>query len=470
MSSAPITLQFFPPQSSFDPSFWEELYERKLNKYGLSDEDIPIFNASKGSSSGYSFDRDSFTIQPSYAGRGVLRNFNTIEDFGRCDKKALIATLGQTLIDSLISGAAISDPSLLRVFSLLSFADLKAYKFVFWLVAPVPTFVRPPTIVSHSSMSANTNALQYVVSAATTVENSIFCVRGDITGYDFETLSIAEAWKSRYDHDMHFVVPDSCTNDAVLGWETRNLIALLALYSTTSGDTLTISRGASPSAAQKHISVFALRGSHSSSFSASRHFIIEVSLAQLVDMHKIPEGLDWISHWRSQCSFVGWEQNERGKPAPRQADVSALLDSTALMKQAVDLNLRLMKWRLWPSLNTLALSTQRVLLLGAGTLGCSVARNLIGWGVRRITFVDSGVVSYSNPVRQSLFEFDDAQQRRFKAVAAADRLCKIFPAIEARSEVLSIPMPGHPFNDSSSSSGSTESKGIRTVFILISIL
>lgn len=36
-----------------------------------------------------------------------------------------------------------------------------------------------------------------------------------------------------------------------------------------------------------------------------------------------------------------------------------------------------------------------------------MARALQAWGVRHITFVDSARVSYSNPVRQSLFTYDD---------------------------------------------------------------
>lgn len=64
----------------------------------------------------------------------------------------------------------------------------------------------------------------------------------------------------------------------------------------------------------------------------------------------------------------------------------------------MDLNLRLMRWRAVPSLDVGSLSSQRCLLLGAGTLGCSVARTLLGWGVRRLTLVDNARVSFSNPV------------------------------------------------------------------------
>ena len=52
-------------------------------------------------------------------------------------------------------------------------------------------------------------------------------------------------------------------------------------------------------------------------------------------------------------------------------------------------------------------TSTKCLIIGAGTLGCAVARTLLGWGVRAFTFVDSGRVSFSNPARQSLFEFAD---------------------------------------------------------------
>lgn len=84
----------------------------------------------------------------------------------------------------------------------------------------------------------------------------------------------------------------------------------------------------------------------------------------------------------------------------------------------------------------------------AGTLGCAVARVLLGWGVRALTFLDSGRVAFSNPVRQSLYEFADCLDGgKPKAAAAAAALHRIFPDVRAAGVQLCIPMPGHPLSE-----------------------
>jgi ubiquitin-like modifier-activating enzyme ATG7 len=92
-----------------------------------------------------------------------------------------------------------------------------------------------------------------------------------------------------------------------------------------------------------------------------------------------------------------------------------------------------MKWRQAPDLNLSILEQTSCLLLGAGSLGCQVARNLLSWGyTSKITFVDSGRVSYSNPVRQCLFTFEDSQlPENYKAQIAAKRLKEIYPKVDA---------------------------------------
>jgi hypothetical protein len=55
-----------------------------------------------------------------------------------------------------------------------------------------------------------------------------------------------------------------------------------------------------------------------------------------------------------------------------------------LADQAVDLNLKLIKWRILPSIDLEKISGTRCLLLGAGTLGCYVARCLMVRSVQSI--------------------------------------------------------------------------------------
>ena len=143
-------------------------------------------------------------------------------------------------------------------------------------------------------------------------------------------------------------------------------------------------------------------------------------------------------------SVTGWERDGGAKLRARMVNLSDYMDPTRLADQAVDLNLKLMKWRLAPELNLDTIKNTKCLLLGAGTLGSYVSRNLMGWGVRKITFVDYGNVSFSNPVRQPLFQFDDCiDGGKPKALRAAEALKEIYPGVESEGHVLCVPMLGH---------------------------
>lgn len=143
--------------------------------------------------------------------------------------------------------------------------------------------------------------------------------------------------------------------------------------------------------------------------------------------------------------ITGWERNAKGELKPRMANLGEYMDPVRLADQAIDLNLKLMKWRLAPNLDLETIKETKCLLLGAGTLGSYVSRNLLAWGVRKITFVDYGVVSFSNPARQPLYEFGDCLNGGLaKATQAAEALKRVFPGVEAEGHGLSVPMLGHP--------------------------
>lgn len=58
--------------------------------------------------------------------------------------------------------------------------------------------------------------------------------------------------------------------------------------------------------------------------------------------------------------------------------------------------------------------------------------------------LDSSRVSYSNPVRQWLYEVKDCTEGgRPKAQAAAEALTRVFPLARAQGRDVSVPMPGH---------------------------
>merc|ERR1719414_2190562 len=151
--------------------------------------------------------------------------------------------------------------------------------------------------------------------------------------------------------------------------------------------------------------------------------------------------------------MTGWEKNDKNQFGPKFANMKSSMDPKSLAENSVDLNLKLMKWRLVPDLDLSKFSNVKCLLLGSGTLGCNVARCLLGWGAKNITFVDNGKVSYSNPVRQSLFNFEDCLNGgKDKATAASEAMKNIFPAVTTSAFTLTVPMPAHPISSSTEAS------------------
>jgi ubiquitin-like modifier-activating enzyme ATG7 len=146
----------------------------------------------------------------------------------------------------------------------------------------------------------------------------------------------------------------------------------------------------------------------------------------------VPNWIKWTNPISQQATAI------------MSVDLKRFMDPSTIAAESIALNIKLMKWRILPALEPEKMSNLRFLLIGAGTLGCAVARCLVSWGVSRITLVDSGRVSYSNPARQWLFTLQDATDNAPKAETAARRLREVYPSSEIKGVELSVPLPGHP--------------------------
>uniref|UniRef100_A0A4W4DX41 Ubiquitin-like modifier-activating enzyme ATG7 n=1 Tax=Electrophorus electricus TaxID=8005 RepID=A0A4W4DX41_ELEEL len=396
--SAAPKLQFAPFSSALEAGFWHQLTQKKLNDYRLDESPKSIkgyyYN---GDPSGLptrltlefsAFDIDAPTPVRCCPALGTLYNTNTLEAFKSTDKKALLDKAANEIWNAIQSGAAVEDPSVLNRFILLTFA-ISLFQLAY----------------DGLCSTSGTTAVPY------------FLVK-----YSEETFEVAllKDWGSFF-ADLKKVtvgVYDPCTLSQHPGWPLRNFLILLA---SKWGPQLEV------------VEVLCFRDRTLQGMRSALHSI--------VFQVKLPS-------FSAVCpKSVGWEKNSKGAMGPRSVNLSECMDPKRLAESSVDLNLKLMRWRLVPSLDLDKVVSTKCLLLGAGTLGCNVARTLMGWGVRHITFVDNAKISYSNPVRQPLFEFEDCLSGgKFKALAAVDRLRKIFPGVNAEGFNLSIPMPGHPVN------------------------
>ncbi|XP_023743869.1 ubiquitin-like modifier-activating enzyme atg7 [Lactuca sativa] len=437
-------LQFAPFQSSVDAGFWHELSSLKLNKLKTDESPIPITGfytpcSNSQVSSHLTLLTESLPTDPTdeqqaktnHGNRnkcsvpGILYNTNTLEGYHALDKQALLKAEAKKIWDDIRSGKAEEDSSVLSRFLLISFADLKKFNFYYWFAFPGVVLDPPATLVDlkpaskwfspkeAESVSASCNEWRmssltagvpfFLVSISSNSQATIRPLK------DFEACQ----------HEGHkmlfgFYDPSHLPNNP--GWPLRNFLVFISAKWNL-----------------KKIQFLCYRENH--------------GFADL-GLSLVGEALIQPSQaWQDQDhvpNAVGWELN-KGKRSSRCINLSTSMDPTRMAISAADLNLKLMMWRALPSLNLTMLSTTKCLLLGAGTLGCQVARMLMAWGVRKITLVDSGKVAMSNPLRQSLYTLEDCLNGGdFKALAAVKSLKRIFPAVEAEGVVMAIPMPGHP--------------------------
>uniref|UniRef100_A0A8C7XJF5 Ubiquitin-like modifier-activating enzyme ATG7 n=1 Tax=Oryzias sinensis TaxID=183150 RepID=A0A8C7XJF5_9TELE len=418
-SAADLKLQFAPFSSALEAGFWHQLTQKKLNDYKLDESPKcikgyyyngdPVGLPTRLTLEFSAFDVDAVTPARCCPAVGTLYNTNTLDAFKNIDKRALLEKEAKEMWNAICSGAAIKEQSLLSRFILLTFADLKKYHFYYWFCFPALCFPEGIKIIQQPSLLEAVFSPKQVI-ALQEAYDDLCITKGNsavpyfLIKYTDHTVKMAplEDWESFFTMTKKVTVGfyDPCTLSQHPGWPLRNLLALLA---NQWGSKLDV------------VEVLCFRDRTLQGSRSIQHSV--------VFQIKLP-GL-------SRCpKSVGWEKNAKGAMGPRMVNLSECMDPKRLAESSVDLNLKLMRWRLVPSLDLDKVVSTKCLLLGAGTLGCNVARTLMGWGVRHITFVDNAKISYSNPVRQPLYEFEDCLGGgKSKATAAAERLSKIFPGV-----------------------------------------
>ncbi|XP_076652565.1 autophagy-related 7 [Halictus rubicundus] len=445
-------VKFTKLRTSTDHTFWAKFSELKIDKYKLDEKAViniwgsynlhPSDEANMNplvlDFSSFNEDVDSILNTSSVFCCGKMINKNTLEAFKETRPEAFIESLGRDIVESIKDGSSLKDPSKLSLFLLLAYSDLKKYKFYYWvahptlLMLPEMYYEEPQRPVneeftashledlSKGFLQLNSKSKNYFA-VLISCENNMIVTNLETGVNALENLEVYEKEPQVY-NEVYFAFYDPCTS-LEPGWPLRNLLSLLFWHCPTHCFT-------------KVIKVVSIRGNK-----AQKSIVYKLRVKQYEDTKEARDSLF------NSC-LVGWESNTNGKLGPRIADLSDSMDSARRSDRAINWNLKLMKWRLVPNLDLEKISSLKCLLLGAGTLGCSVARVLLGWGVSNITFVDNSNVSHTNTVRQSLYTHQDAVDQEFKAIAAKNALLKIRPNMNAEGVVLHIPMPGHVVGES----------------------
>lgn len=192
-----------------------------------------------------------------------------MQEFRDYDKKTSLKQAALSVLSSILSLSAVARPSELLNFILLTFADLKSYRFTYWL--GVPAIIPESTVFTSSPIRLLKEQLddngcnvcielyRALLKKLLTIQEdgesesalqTVFALRfpigsedlhqsetaGDPTEYQMqhihhaELLSFADAWESRHAAGVYIVVADPSASANGFGWVVRNLLAMLALH------------------------------------------------------------------------------------------------------------------------------------------------------------------------------------------------------------------------------------------------
>ncbi|KAF2640185.1 autophagy-related protein 7 [Massarina eburnea CBS 473.64] len=468
---ATTPLRFAPWQSDVDVQFYAALAHIKINHDKLDDSArkvLGLYEVRPGDHSARSMriqilpnsltsdeqespatackeETDGNSTPPNFCrAEGIIKNCNTIEDFKNLDRPAILERCGQTIWEAIHDGSIYECPSLLSAFTLITFANLKKYKFTYHFGFPAiqsePAWKQVGGVSRLNAQETTqlVDAVQTWRYGSDTRQRGFFLAKkvrageteGEL-GYTWKIGRLSAYEKGFFDDadstDRFVSFADPSTYDENPGWPLRNLLILIR-------NRWHLDR----------VQVLCYRDTHVRRDNANS-LILQL---QSDPVAEAPSSQTDGSTRPKMPKVTGWERNEAGKLTSRSVDLSEYMDERKLADQAVDLNLKLIKWRIAPSIDLDVIKNCKCLLLGAGTLGSYVSRTLMGWGVRKITFIDNANVSFSNPVRQPLFNFKDCLQGGAKkAERAAAALEEIYPGVDSAGHVMEVPMLGHPITD-----------------------
>ncbi len=262
--------------------------------------------------------------------------------------------------------------------SFLSAPDLKRHHFFYWFGFPALSFPRDcapllekleplsqrlePSAVGELRRGLRT--LRRAEAAATTTDTQLqaphhspfFLIVPGSGGLRVVPLSAWEGLSSEEKASAMFGFLDPCGVQDVPGWPLRNFLVLLTSLWGLSRATVVCYRGV-----VRHLNPTERAEGEDDDDDKE-----EDAASVILSLQLLP-GAGGSSAARST---IGWEPNARGKMGPRRMDLSSMMDAGKLAEASADLNLKLMRWRAIPALDTDLLQNTRCLLLGSGTLGC----------------------------------------------------------------------------------------------------